>query len=252
MWRPFVVNPDPGSTPLQARVGTDPNWEWQLDADGESLGAGPDRWFLAAQLRYWLVATAVERSPALLLHAAVVSREGRALVAMADSGGGKTTLSLALADRGWSYHGDDLAAIDPHSLQVTPLPTPAGIRDVTRWKELSGRWGGAAPWPPAESFLVPATGYVAAGREPLTAGALAFIEHAPEAASAAEPVAPAEAIVLCTGHGAKRTPESVAALAALCRSTPAVRLRYGSTDAALALVEELWTGAVTQRSEPTA
>jgi hypothetical protein len=237
MWRPFVVAASKGPT-AAVRLERDPNWEWRLEAEGEPLGSGPDRWFLAAELRFWLVKRAIEATDAILLHASVVSRDGRALMALAPSGGGKTTLSLALVERGWTPHGDDLVVIDPHSYEVTALPTPAGIRDPGRWPELGPRWQGVAPWEPSGPFLVP--GAWSHERRPLPAGALAVVEYEPGARPALEAVSAAEGVTLCAAHSATRTPQAVATFAALCGRVPCVRLRYGSSAEAVTLVEKAW------------
>jgi len=46
------------------------------------------------------------------VHAGCVAREGRALLLLGESGAGKTTLSLALARRGWDFMGDDIVMVE--------------------------------------------------------------------------------------------------------------------------------------------
>jgi hypothetical protein len=241
MWRPFLV-PGSAEAALVAEIKPHDAWTWELRAGGEVLGMGPDRWFLAGELRYWLARHAVENASDHLLHAAVVSRGGRALLLLADSGGGKTTLSLALRQRGWSYHGDDLARIDPETLSARGLPTPIGIRDRTRWSELSGVWGQAAPWEPEKTFLLPAAPLVAAGDPALEVGALAFLSYEPGAAAATEALTAGAATVLCARQSPGRTPQAIETLAGVCRRATCARLTYASSEDAAALVEEVWDG----------
>lgn len=234
MWGPLVGAP-PVDGPL-VEVSEERVWGWQLHADGELLGKGRDPWFLAGEMRYWVVAYAFRRSPLHLLHASTVARDGRAVLLLAASGRGKTTLSLELADRGWAHHGDDLAAIDAATLQVSGIQTPAGIRDASRWATLSDRWSGAAPVAPSKEFLLPAR---APQPGPIPVAALAFIEYGAGLAPVLEPVSAAEAMLLCAQNSTGRDEDALATYSALCRATRRGRLRYSSTDDALVLLEQL-------------
>ena len=65
----------------------------------------------------------------LLFHAAVVARDGQAMLLPAQSGSGKSTLSAALAASGWTYLSDELALVDPAALCVEPFALPIGLKD---------------------------------------------------------------------------------------------------------------------------
>lgn len=65
----------------------------------------------------------------LLFHAAVLSRQGQALLLAAPSGAGKSTLAAALSASGWTYLSDELALVDPATLCVTPFALPLGLKD---------------------------------------------------------------------------------------------------------------------------
>ena len=58
----------------------------------------------------------------LMLHAAVVDRNGFALVLPAAPGSGKTTLSAALAHRGWRLLSDEFGIVRPGTIELLPLP----------------------------------------------------------------------------------------------------------------------------------
>jgi len=86
------------------------------------------------------------RSDLYFLHAAALEREGRAVLLVAESGGGKSTTTWALLHHGFRYASDELAPIDlssgrlhgfPHALCLkaeppTPYPLPGGVLRTSR------------------------------------------------------------------------------------------------------------------------
>jgi hypothetical protein len=64
----------------------------------------------------------------LHLHAAAISRNGRGVLISAPSGTGKTTLTVGLLERGWSYTSDEAVAIDPVDLVCHGFPKPLMIK----------------------------------------------------------------------------------------------------------------------------
>jgi HprK-related kinase A len=65
----------------------------------------------------------------LMLHAAVLERGGRALLLPAAPGGGKTTLCVALAHRGWRLFSDEFGLLRPGSTDLVPLPRPMPLKN---------------------------------------------------------------------------------------------------------------------------
>lgn len=66
----------------------------------------------------------------LIIHAAVLERDGRALILPAPSGSGKSTLCAGLVfGGGWRLLSDELALIDPGSGRVFPLPRPLSLKN---------------------------------------------------------------------------------------------------------------------------
>jgi HprK-related kinase A len=65
----------------------------------------------------------------LLIHSAVLERDGRAIVLAAHSGSGKSTLCAALAFRGWRLLSDELAVIDPSNGHLLPLCRPICLKN---------------------------------------------------------------------------------------------------------------------------
>ena len=75
----------------------------------------------------WLVWTSTARY--LLVHAAVLERQGRALVLPGPSGVGKSTLCAALVARGWRLLSDEVAMIRPRDGLLQPYPRPISLKN---------------------------------------------------------------------------------------------------------------------------
>ena len=65
----------------------------------------------------------------LLIHAAVVEKQGRAVVLPAPPGSGKSTLCAALVSRGWRLLSDELAIIEPEQGMLVPFPRPISLKN---------------------------------------------------------------------------------------------------------------------------
>jgi HprK-related kinase A len=67
----------------------------------------------------------------LVVHSAVVERDGRAVLMPATPGSGKSTLCAALAVAGWRLLSDEFALIDPSTGEVVPLPRPVALKGTS-------------------------------------------------------------------------------------------------------------------------
>jgi HprK-related kinase A len=65
----------------------------------------------------------------LILHAAVVERDGRAALLPGPPGSGKSTLCAGLVHRGWRLLSDELALVHPTTLTIAPLARPISLKD---------------------------------------------------------------------------------------------------------------------------
>ena len=82
----------------------------------------------------------------LLLHAASVERDGRALLMTGHSGAGKSTLGALLGERGWRFMGDEFALLDlddgtSPSLPARGQPQERVARPVRRRRSRPARSG---------------------------------------------------------------------------------------------------------------
>jgi HprK-related kinase A len=67
----------------------------------------------------------------LMIHSAVVERQGGAILLPAPPGSGKSTLCAALVHSGWRLLSDELALIDPRSGMIAPVPRPVSLKNAS-------------------------------------------------------------------------------------------------------------------------
>ena len=75
----------------------------------------------------WCISTQAHHF--LTLHAAVIEREGRAVIMPAPPGSGKSTLCAGLVSRGWRLLSDELALISLVDGLITPLGRPISLKN---------------------------------------------------------------------------------------------------------------------------
>lgn len=66
----------------------------------------------------------------LMIHAAVVERDGQALVMPGTPGSGKSTLAAALALSGWRLLSDEFALLSIEQGTLVPLPRPVSLKNA--------------------------------------------------------------------------------------------------------------------------
>jgi HprK-related kinase A len=88
---------------------------------------------LAGALFEWTLNYCVSRDGHhfVAVHAAVVERQGRALIVSGESGAGKSTLCAALVLDGWRLLSDEFALIDPERGTLSPLPRPVSLKNAS-------------------------------------------------------------------------------------------------------------------------
>ena len=108
-FKPQVVFRFDGNSPFAPLPGDQgfPMLEWALN------------WCVSSQCHEYLI-----------LHAAVVEKNGRALILPAPSGSGKSTLCAGLVFLGgWRLLSDELTLIEPGTGAVVPLPRPVSLKN---------------------------------------------------------------------------------------------------------------------------
>jgi len=85
----------------------------------------------------------------LVIHAAVVEREGLAAILPAPPGSGKSTLTAALIHRGWRLLSDELALVDLETGSMVPLARPVNLKnnsiEVLKGFAPEAQWGEEVP-----------------------------------------------------------------------------------------------------------
>ena len=184
----------------------------------------------------------------LLLHAASVERDGRALLITGLSGSGKSTLAALLGERGWRLMGDEFALLDLESGTLLPFPRAVSLKnesvallEAIAGPERMGPWLRGTPKGTIR-HLIPRVDAVARMSEPAAPAAILFPRFGRDLPAAVRPVGAAEVFVRLTQASTNYVALGEPAFGALTRlvaSVPAHAVDYPDTDAALALVAEL-------------
>ncbi|MDZ7803444.1 HprK-related kinase A [Thiohalophilus sp.] len=138
----------------------------------------------------------------LIIHAAVLERNGQAVILAAPPGSGKSTLAAALACRGWRLLSDELTLIDPsRNGQLVPLARPVSLKndsiDVIRRFHPSAVFGPLAhdTSKGTVSHLRPPDESVARMDETATASHIIFPQYSPDATTCLEPLTRGDAFM---------------------------------------------------------
>jgi hypothetical protein len=232
LWEPFCSRPGLGAATVIDVSKEDRAWTVHFGDD--TVFGGTDPWALSNNVRYLILQQAQsDDSPYLFLHAAVVAREENAVVLAGPSGAGKTTLALALVDRGWSLVSDDLAVLDPASGSLLSFLKPVSIKDAGAFRHYESRW--AVPeWigAPHRGFLAPAALFSPSKRSRHRANAVTFLERRRNGPTTLNSFSGARATALLSRHIGGVDAGSLGAVARLCSSATCLTLTHGNVSAA--------------------
>ncbi|HYJ52586.1 MAG TPA: HprK-related kinase A [Allosphingosinicella sp.] len=181
----------------------------------------------------------------LLLHAASVEKDGRALILTGESGAGKSTLSALLGERGWRLMGDEFALLDLDSGMLLPFPRAVSLKNgaITVMEAEAGaaRFGPRLVGTPKGDIrhLRPNDEAIARMGEGAMPALILFPRFGP--AAAVRGVGQAETFMrltqASTNYVALGEP-GFNALTRLVRGVPALAIDYPDTATAVGLVED--------------
>lgn len=199
---------------------------------------------LAAPILEWGLnwCVAVRAHQYLLIHAAVLERQGRAVLLCGPSGAGKSTLCAAAVLRGWRLLSDEIAVVRPSDGLVLPLPRPVSlknesievIRKFAPETPLGTAWSDTAKGTVAH--LRPPTASVQRAQETARPGCVAFVQFQPQMPVTCSAVPKAAALMQLADNSFNYSMlglQGFEVMARLVDQCACVSLGYGQLDAAL-------------------
>jgi hypothetical protein len=203
---------------------------------------------LLATLEWAIASVAVEvlGEGYLLLHAAVLARDGHAILFPGGSGSGKSTLAAGLAAAGFQIGSDEVAVIDPLSLDVLPFVRGICVKEGSRLPLASAypsvltdaphyRFGGEEVW-----YLCPPTSAWLPAPTPVRSIVVPRYEQGAE--TRLEPLSRSAALQILMQQSfsvPKHGSFGIGTLTDLLQEVECYRLTFSSLDAATALIEGL-------------
>lgn len=184
----------------------------------------------------------------LMLHAAVLERDGRALVMPAEPGYGKTTLCAALACRGWRLFSDEFGMVRPADSQLLPIPRPLALKnasvDLIRTFSPDAEIGTMIPGTRKGdvAHLKAPQEAVARMHEPAPASLIVFPRWRAGVACRLERVSAIDAFMLVASNAFNYEllgQSAFDAVAAMVRAAESFRLVYSDLEEAVAAIDEL-------------
>ena len=181
----------------------------------------------------------------LLLHAATVEKDGRALVMTGESGAGKSTLAALLGERGWRLMGDEFALLDMETGALLPFPRAISLKNraiaVMEAEVDGGRFGPRLDGTPKGSIrhLRPNAEAIRLMGEGAMPALILFPRFG--AAAAVRGVGQAETFMRLTQASTNYVAlgrRGFDALTGLVRATPALAIDYPDAETAIGLVED--------------
>ncbi|HEX2027143.1 MAG TPA: hypothetical protein VHF25_04010 [Nitriliruptorales bacterium] len=178
----------------------------------------------------------------LLLHAGVVARDGRAVLLPAGMEAGKTTLVTTLVRAGAQYLSDELAALDPVTLEVAAYPKALSL-DAGSWElfpDLEPDVDPAVlPLLPHQWQVPPDAVRAGSVRESATPTLIVLPRYRPSVRTALRRLEPVDALRELAGctFGFREAPQrSLDVLGRLAAAVPAYRLSVSDLSEATDLV----------------
>lgn len=196
----------------------------------------------------------------LILHSAVIEKNGRAAILPAPPGSGKSTLCAALVNEGWRLLSDELAIITLDGRQILPIPRPVSLKNESI-EVISRRYPRAVLGPSARDTAKGTVAHMKApydsivrSDEPATPAWIVFPKFVPGAPLEAEPLPQAQAFMQVADNGFNYSllgSEGFHALGNVIDQCDCFAIRYGILDEVLAFFDRLPMGAGEANIPPT-
>lgn len=179
----------------------------------------------------------------LAVHAAALVDRGSAVLLGGGSGAGKSTTSVELLARGWTFLTDEVVELDPATGAIRGLPRPIGVEGPARgWRPQL-----RPPWlvddePQLHRWPVP-PGAIGQVGERGELGLVAHLEFDGSAAATAEPIEPMQALGrLCalTFNRDRLTGEVLGLLGDLLERVPSVVVHHAGAKLAADAIVDRW------------
>lgn len=205
----------------------------------------------------WCIATQAHQF--LMLHSAVVEKDGYALIMPALPGSGKSTLCSALMLRGWRLISDEFGLVRPLDprLRLHPLPRPVPLKnrsiDVIRDFSDTAEMGPVFPRTRKGdvAHLMPSRDSQQRGNEPALPGWLLFPRYGDQAAQSFEALSPGWAFLKLSANSFNYQLQGARGFNAageLADRCPAYALEYSDLDHAIELINQRHREIVRQSS----
>jgi hypothetical protein len=214
---------------------------WQVYIEGELIHTSKDFVPAISTLEFRIVTDAlIQRNDLFRMHAAALClpMHSAGVIVAADSGQGKTTLTLALMLRGFVPFSDDVALIDPESLALHSFHRAFHV-DPKSWDLLKPVAGHAiAVEERVEGYYTPPQW----AEQPAPVRFVLFPQLQPGAAPALVPLSPADAATAILAHSSSLTHAPQRALSTTTRLIERARCyRFiaGDLAASVGLIERL-------------
>ena len=183
----------------------------------------------------------------LLLHAATVEKDGRALIMTGESGAGKSTLAALLGERGWRLMGDEFALLDLERGRLHAFPRAISLKNgairVMEKEVEPERFGPLLEGTPkGEIRHMKPNAKALQAMDASAAPALILFPRFGQQPTM-RPVGQAEVFMRLTQASTNYVAlgrRGFDSLTGLVESHPAIAVDYPDTDSAIAQVEMLW------------
>lgn len=133
LMRPFLATHDPIETPHRLVARKRDDGAWEILTGERVMGGFGSRELLLEQLEWHAITAALQATSAYaVIHGATLVRGSSVVLLLAESGAGKTTLTLGLMGRGWQPLSDDITLVERETLAVSPFPRCFHVDDASR------------------------------------------------------------------------------------------------------------------------